>query len=74
LGTRRAVAAWSPFFAYFLWRSKESEWLSGHTRPTNRRTTRDIKSKLKKQKQRGFHPPYKNRITTTSNQAKQISV
>ena len=33
LGTRRAVAAWSPFFAYFLWRSKESEWPSGHTRP-----------------------------------------
>jgi len=28
-------AVWSPFFAYFLWRSKESEWLSGHTRPVN---------------------------------------
>ncbi|MFC3178103.1 hypothetical protein [Undibacterium amnicola] len=25
LGSRRPVAAWSPFFAYFLWRSKESE-------------------------------------------------
>jgi hypothetical protein len=36
LGTRRAVAAWSPFFAYFLWRSKESKWLSGHSRPTTR--------------------------------------
>jgi hypothetical protein len=35
LGTRRAVAAWSPFFASFLWRSKEREWLSGHTRPAN---------------------------------------
>ena len=35
LGTRRAVAAWSPFFASFLWRSKERKWLSGHTRPQN---------------------------------------
>jgi hypothetical protein len=25
LGTRRAVAAWSPFFASFLWRSKERD-------------------------------------------------
>ena len=32
LGSRRPVAAWSPFFAYFLWRSKESEWPPGHTR------------------------------------------
>jgi hypothetical protein len=47
LGTRRAVAAWSPFFAYFLWRSKESEWLSGHTRPTGRRSTTKQSALLK---------------------------
>ncbi len=35
MGTRRAVTVASPFFAYFLWRSKESEWLPGHTRPAN---------------------------------------
>jgi hypothetical protein len=35
LGSRRPVAAWAPFFAYLLWRSKESKWLSGHTRPAN---------------------------------------
>jgi hypothetical protein len=29
-----AAAPWSPFFAYFLWRSKESEWLPGHPRHT----------------------------------------
>jgi hypothetical protein len=39
LGSRRPVAAWSPSFAYFSWRSKKSEWLSGHPRPTDRRST-----------------------------------
>ena len=35
LGTRRAAAPASPSFAYFSWRSKKSEWLSGHPRPTD---------------------------------------
>ena len=34
LGTRRAVAAWSPFLGYLFWRSKKGNWLSGHPRPT----------------------------------------
>jgi hypothetical protein len=35
LGTRRAVAAWSPFLGYLFWRSKKGNWQSGHTRPVN---------------------------------------
>jgi hypothetical protein len=31
-GTRRAAASRSLFFAYFLWRDKESKWQPGHPR------------------------------------------
>jgi len=39
LGTRRAVAAWSPFLGYLFWRSKKGNWPSGHPRPTEFKTT-----------------------------------
>src|SRR3954462_1939051 len=45
-GTRRAVSARSPSFAYFSWRSKKSEWLPGHPRQV---TTKEKNCKSKEE-------------------------
>ena len=47
LGSRRPVAAWSPFLGYLFWRRKKGDWLSGHPRPTDHgSTTKQIQPSL----------------------------